>query len=215
MKISNPIIAVVADELQKHHTHADLNRLFMESGALGEVPDGNKLVKCTEWLKRVNTWESPEPLSVLGRLLENYMEVEITGEPEFAEAWTSARKSSRERIARALAKAGLAYHQGGKILVAGTSIPVRSLDQILRQRDIPGVMEELSRIVEATEARPKEAVTAACAMMESLCKVYMRMKDSKCRRSKLSRSSGRPSAGIWALIPAQLRTMTSRRFFLV
>ena len=51
MKIPNPVIAVLADELSKHHTHVELNRLFMESGAPGE---GNKPVKCTEWLKRIN-----------------------------------------------------------------------------------------------------------------------------------------------------------------
>lgn len=34
-------------------------------------------------------------------------------------------------------------------------------------------MEELERIVESTESKPKEAVTGACAMIESLCKVYI------------------------------------------
>ncbi len=170
MRVPNPVIAVIADELQKHYTHAELNRLFMEAGAPGEVPEGNKLVKCTEWLKRINRAEISDPLSVLGALLENYMEVEI-GE-DYPEEWTSTWKSGRERVAQALAKSGLNYHRGGNILIAGTSVPVRSLDQILRQRDLPAVMEELGRIVES-ETKPKEAVTAACAMMESLCKVYI------------------------------------------
>jgi Abortive infection C-terminus len=171
MRVPNPVIAVVADELQKRYTHAELNRLFMEADAPGEVPEGNKLVKCTEWLKRLNEAEISDPLSVLGALLENYMEVEI-GE-DYPEEWTSTWNSGCERVARALAKNGLNYHQGGNILIAATSVPVRSLDEMLRQRDIPAVMEELGSIAESIETKPKEAITAACAMIESLCKVYI------------------------------------------
>lgn len=110
MKIPSPVIAVVADELQKHHNHDGLNRLFMGAGAPGESPEGNnKQVKCAEWLRRVNASKSLEPLSVLGRLLENYMEVEIAPDNFNIYLW----QSGRERVERALANAGLAYHQGG------------------------------------------------------------------------------------------------------
>ena len=145
MRIPNPIIAVVVDELHKHYTHAELDRLFMEAGAPGEIPDGNKLAKCTEWLTRTNGADGCNPLSVLGALLENYMEVEM-GE-DYPEASISTWKSGRERIARALAKSGLNYHRGGKILIAGASVPFRSFEEMLRQRDIPAVMEVLERIV--------------------------------------------------------------------
>ena len=141
----------------------------MASGAQGEPPEGNKLVKCTEWLRQVNASQSLEPLSVLGSLLENFMQVEIDPNAFNAELW----RSSRERVSRALQKTGLAYHGGGKIIPAGASLPIRSLNDILRQRDVPAVMEELERIVEFTESKPKEAVTGACAMVESLCKVYI------------------------------------------
>jgi hypothetical protein len=173
MRIPNPVIAVVADELYQHHTHAELNQLFMASGALGEAPVGNKLDKCTRWMQQVNGSKSPDPLSVLGSLLENYMEVEIAPHAFNAESW----QAGRERVTRALAQAGLAYHQGGKIILAGASIPTRSLNAILQQRDIPAVMEELERIVDSTESKPKDAVTGACAMIESLCKVYIEDED--------------------------------------
>ncbi len=169
MKIPNPVIAVVAEELEKHYTHAELNQLFVESGTSGEPPVGNKLNKCRYWLRTVNDRASPEPLFVLGKLLENYMEIEIAPDNLNIYSW----QCGRDRVEKALTNNGLEYHQGGKIIQMGASIPMCSLNDILRKRDLPTVTEELERIFNSTELKPKDAVTGACALIESLCKVFI------------------------------------------
>jgi len=100
MRIPNPVIAVVADELYQHHTHAELNQLFMASGALGEAPVGNKLDKCTRWMQQVNGSKLPDPLSVLGSLLENYMEVEIAHMLSMQSRGKPVASASREHLRR-------------------------------------------------------------------------------------------------------------------
>jgi len=45
-EIPNPVIAVIAEVLANHYAHSRLNTLFMESGAPGDPPAGNKVNKC-------------------------------------------------------------------------------------------------------------------------------------------------------------------------
>jgi len=164
MKIPNPVIIVVASALSEHYTHAGLNDLFMEAGAAGDIPVGNKMDKCAAWLKTVN--QDVNRLSILGRLLENYLELET---PEDAEGW----RAGREKVRSALARYGLVYHQGGKVISSSGSTPIATLNEIIRRRDLPAVEEEFQRALEFCEAKPESAVTAACALIEALCKSYI------------------------------------------
>jgi Abortive infection C-terminus len=115
---------------------------------------------------RIITWlkQSKTPFSLLGCVLQNYMEVETENQ-----GWIKGRQS----IATALAKYGFVYEMGGRIGGAPTGAPSRSLDAIIRARDMPGVQEELDRALATVERDPPAAVTAACAIIESLFKVYI------------------------------------------
>jgi hypothetical protein len=53
-KIPSPVIAVVAAVLEHREPHATMNSLFLYANAPGDAPEGNKLLKATEWLRRVN-----------------------------------------------------------------------------------------------------------------------------------------------------------------
>ena len=72
--ILTPVIAACAQIMPDRETHPSLDRLFMHAGAPGDPPEGSKPVKVQEWLRRINKDESVEPLNVLGRLIEAYME---------------------------------------------------------------------------------------------------------------------------------------------
>ena len=52
-------------------------------------------------------------------------------------------------------------------------IPVDSLTLLLRGKDIPTVEEEFARCVDNLESDPPASITAACAMVEAACKVYI------------------------------------------
>lgn len=168
-KIPRPIIAVIADIFSSHYTHAELNRLYSYADAPGDPPEGNKQLKCLEWLARCNKDESVDALKVLGKLLEEFMEFEVDERNQDIAYWNERRT----RIERALANHGLAYSFGGYVRKAGTSGPTRSLKQILRDKDLAAVDKEFERAMETIESDPPASLTAACAIIESLCKIYI------------------------------------------
>ena len=54
-QIPNSVIGAVASVIADHYySHSKLDTLFMESGASGDVPEGNCEKKCSNWLKRCN-----------------------------------------------------------------------------------------------------------------------------------------------------------------
>jgi Abortive infection C-terminus len=169
--IPDPIIAVVGDLLGRHYyEHNRLNALFMEHGAPGEPPPGSCVNKCISWLERCNLDDTIDPFAVLGGVLKELMEVEVPEWSSKADQW----RSKQERIRRILAKHGLSYHSGGQILGAGTGAPSRSLRTILEARDLAAVEVEFQRALATVEVDPPAGVTAACSLIEALCKVYIK-----------------------------------------
>jgi len=158
--LPNPLIATVASILSEHHySHRLIDNLFTGCNAPDLPPGGNLISKITAWLRK-----SPTPFALLGCVLENFMELE-TESPEWL--------SRRAKINRALSAHGLSYGYGGHIVGGATGAPSRSLDSIVRERDIPAVRIEFERALTAVERDPPAAVTASCAIVESLCKVYI------------------------------------------
>lgn len=166
--IPNPVIAVLASVLATHYTHTRLNLLFQECGAPGEPPDGNKEDKCAAWLKRMNHTAGIEVLAVLGRILENFMEVDET----YLGEQSTTQVANRRRVTDILSRHGLRYEVGGRIFGATAAIPTRSLDTILRARDLAAIQKEFERALQSVEQDPPAAITAACAIVESFCKTY-------------------------------------------
>jgi hypothetical protein len=126
------VVIVVAEVLGSYYySHRRLNLLFAEKGAPGDPPEGNCVEKCSAWLKRADADSDADAFSLLGAVLEEFMEVDATFErvPE-------AQKQGRERIRGVLARFGLAYETGGRIRGARTATPTRSLENILRDRNL-------------------------------------------------------------------------------
>jgi hypothetical protein len=73
-QIPNPLIAEVSDALAWFHTHSQLGVVFQRSGAPDDPPQGNKIDKCSEWLRRTNSDETVSALAVLGGVLEEFLE---------------------------------------------------------------------------------------------------------------------------------------------
>jgi hypothetical protein len=162
------VIAVVGDVLGRcYYSHTRLNNLFMEHGAPGEPPPGNCIAKCVAWLKRANDDPNVNALGVLGGVLLHYMEVV---DPE---GWDEATKKDKDRILQTLARHGLSYADGGRVMTSGTTAATRTVNDRLRARDLPAVEVEFKRANDSIEADPPAAVTAACAIVEALCKVYL------------------------------------------
>ena len=167
-QIPNPLIAEVSDALAWFHTHSQLGVIFQRSGAPGDPPQGNKIDKCSEWLSRTNSEEDVSSLTVLGGVLEEFLEKDSSSYPFGPEL-----QQRQERVKQTLARFGLTYQQGGRILGGNTATPTRTLQTIIRGRDLGGLEAEFNRTLSLVESDPPAAVTAASAIIESLCKVYI------------------------------------------
>ncbi len=161
-------MAVCAEIAASRESHATLNSLFTYAGASGDPPAGSKHAKALEWLRVTNKDENAQPLDVLGRLIENYMEESI--EPNSFNA--DVKIKDRERISKTLGQFELRYAQGGKI-VGSLGTPSRTLEEFIRQKDVPAIENEFNRALTNVETSPREAVSAASNILESLCKIYI------------------------------------------
>lgn len=166
--IPAPLLSVVAEIAARRETHVSLDNLFTYAGAPGDPPLGSKPAKALAWLRHTNTDESINPIVVLGRLIETYMEESL--DPD--NTWEQYKLEDRARITKILAECELQYVRGGKI-VGALGAPSRTLEEFIRDRDISSIDLEFNRALSNVEANPREAVSAASNILESVCKVYI------------------------------------------
>ena len=139
----------------------------MAAGFPGEVPPGNKSDKIRSWLVRANK-ECDDALSMFGQVMAEFMDSDLN--PAYIEAQGS---DPRDKIRAVLATEGLSYQRGGFILGPGLTGPSKSLAERLKAGGIHTLQIEYQRAYEAIDKDPAAAVTAACAILESVCKTYL------------------------------------------
>ena len=162
------LLSVVAEISSRRETHASLDNLFTYAGASGDPPEGSKPAKALAWLRLTNKDEQTNPLAVIGKVIETYMEEPL--DPQ--NMWHKLQLEDRARISKALAGCELQYLQGGNI-VSSLGTPSRTLEQFIQERDISSIDQEFSRALTNVESNPREAVSAASNILESICKVYI------------------------------------------
>ncbi|HHF7387149.1 TPA: hypothetical protein ACPSKW_003774, partial [Legionella bozemanae] len=74
-------------------------------------------------------------------------------------------KALKEKLIRQLEKSNLTYITGG-IIHDGKSAPSKHLWEIIKTRDVPSIEEEFQRALTKIYTEPKEAVSAACNILE-------------------------------------------------
>lgn len=130
-RLPSYLIAVLSEVIPQSETHASLDNLFMYAGAPGDPPSESKPVKVQEWLRRINDDQSVDPLQILGRLIEGYLEYE----PSLDSTHRQFQQERYERILKVLARAGFQYHTGGHVST-GLGAPTRSLEDLIKSRDL-------------------------------------------------------------------------------
>ena len=160
-----PVCAIVGDVLGSYiFHHKKLEALFYEAGAAGDVPPGNSVMKCQNWLKRMDD-DVADPMAVLGKILEEFMEVDTGYNQE-----QQRRTGKNKRSPRAL---WIFLPHRRPDFGSGQRTSDKSLRQIPMDRDLAGVDKEFDRALANVETDPPAAVTAACSILESLFKVYI------------------------------------------
>jgi hypothetical protein len=166
-RIPAAIVAILSEIIPDAETHGSLNSLFMHAEAPGSPPDGSKREKVLEWLGRVNGDEG-NPMAVLGRLIEAYMEADV----DDSGLMGPIRRDRIAKLEAALARQQLRYVRGGSI-TSGLGTSSKTLEEMIRARSITALDEEFERAARNVESNPREAVSAACNMLESICKVLI------------------------------------------
>ena len=162
-QITRGIARVIGEVLgQSYYSHRRIEALFHEAGFVGDPPAGNCSDKITHWICREVDECPDEVVPKLGRAL-----------CEFMDSDNSSHSEGRIRIVGILGQSGLSYSHGGHIFGSGISAPAKSLDDLLRKQAIPEIEIEFQRALEAVESDPPAAVTAACAILEAFCRIYL------------------------------------------
>jgi hypothetical protein len=173
-EIPAPVIAVLSDRLYDIESHAGLDNLFLYADAPGDPPEGSKPVKTQAWLRRINK-ESEFPLKVLGKLIETYMELpeeEDNNKVLWGVNVVDQKQELKSKLQSVLDRCNLTYLTGG-IISDGSSAPSKSLSELIKGRDIPTIEAEFNRALANVNSEPREAVSAACNILESIFKVYI------------------------------------------
>jgi hypothetical protein len=197
--LSHAVIATTANILSSHYTHREIDMLFPELGFPGESPKdvGNKTDKILVWLKRLNNTKPEEAVAVLGRSLEDFMDFDPI--EYYCVSDRVTREHGRQRMKEVLSKNGLEYTTGGKIIdVARISLPAKTLNQMLKTKDLATIQKEFDRSVEMCDKDPEAAITASCAIIEAFCKIYLEKKN-------LPLPSDKTLVGLWEPVKKLLR----------
>jgi hypothetical protein len=175
-RIPSPVIGEVARALEAEHSHAEIDNLFMRAGANVGAADGvSKLRKIDRWLRKIDADPDVDALGVLGRLLEDFMErqpppfLQYYENRSLEKAWHERRK----RVRDAMAARGLSYQTGGRVRGGALHAPSKSLAALIRGSDLSALHAEFERALAGIERDPPAALTAACAILEAMCRTYI------------------------------------------
>ena len=141
----------------------------MQVGFPGDPPDGNKTQKCLSWLRTANA-ECADPLGLFGSLIAEVMDAEPT---QWQMEQYAKNGDARERIKTVLEKEQLSYQRGGYIIGAHLKGPSKSLGERVKAGGLAAVDREYQRAYNSIGSDPGAAVTAACAIVEAVCKHYL------------------------------------------
>jgi hypothetical protein len=188
--LPNALLADIAQIIDRFHTRTQIENMFIRLGAPGEPPTGNKMTMGYEWLRRANGDPACDAVALLGGLLEQLMDGEVYPDTDRVEGL-------RADVRRSLAKHGLSYQRGGMILGATLTTPSRSVEDLIRQGNLPELHKEFDRALANVESDPPAAVTAACAILESLFKVII-------ADEKLTLPSDHSVLPLWKIVQAHL-----------
>ena len=143
----------------------------MYAEAEGDPPEGSKLVKAQEWLRNTNKL-SNDPLSVAGRIIGGYMDDPDMDALARVDKWNKPKWELVRKVESVLARNGFKYSNGGYITKGGIA-PSKKLNDLIKDRDMPAIHREFERAMETLESKPRDAVSAASNILESVFKIYI------------------------------------------
>ena len=150
------VCAAVADILSGSHT--TLDEIFLAAGAPGPPPDLPHHSKWKTWLFRAGNDSSVDSLSLLGNLIEEFMDLPPLPSDESISNLLgidfdplTEYNMKRERLVNVLEEHGYRYYRGGRVLpINGAStyaVDEGAFVQIKAEKIKPSTVEELLQII--------------------------------------------------------------------
>lgn len=171
--LSISICSIVNDIVSRGNSHATLDELFVRAGAPGEPPDASHQAKWKQWLKRASDDPMCDAHLVLGKVIEEFMEVPPLkgsfGYDEDVVFYTT----SKHRLEEALCEDRLKYAKGGIIKSTVQGFGTKALEEAFEKHDFHSLEVEFGRALDSVDADPGSAITAACAILEAFFIVYL------------------------------------------
>ena len=115
VRLSKARCAAIGNVLSETDSHPRLNALFQSAGAPGDPPDLAHHSKWKEWLFRAGQDPNVDSLSVLGNVLEEFMDLPPDETEESSENW----RVQRRKIEALLEQNGFRYFRFGRVLPQG------------------------------------------------------------------------------------------------
>jgi hypothetical protein len=144
IRLPKTVCVVVAQVLRG--SHATLDSLFLTAGAPGPPPDLPHTAKWKDWLFRAGMDPNVDSLSVLGNVLEEFMDIGPREDSQDFAEW----KTNRDRVVQVLEENRFRYYRGGRVLPTGQAPEeVQPLPLISGQRGPtkPAKIDELLEIL--------------------------------------------------------------------
>ncbi len=165
-----PLASVVGEIIGAYYYHhKSIETLFYEAGASGDPPEGNVYRKPELWLIREGRDDPAKALTILGKVIEDFMDGDSSRSMAYDE-----KPKAQKRLSEALARYQLSYGFGGQIFGAtSVTAPSKAFGEALKNFSVAEVEDEFGRAVRFIDSDPPGAVTAACAIIEALCKHYI------------------------------------------
>ena len=117
-RLSRSLCAVVGECIASYGSHPTLNALFKSAGLPGEPPQLSHHLKWKTWLFEAGNKPEVDSLSVLGNIIEEFMDIGPGGDGEMEEEW----KMKRNKILQSLEENGFRYYRGGRVLPKNVEI---------------------------------------------------------------------------------------------
>src|SRR5262249_4349470 len=89
-----------------------------------------------------------------------------------ADSFDTLVPARKEKIVMVLTSCELQYVKGGRV-IGVLATPSRTLEQLILERDFASINYEFDRALNSVESSPREAVSAACNILEARCKIYI------------------------------------------
>lgn len=171
--LSISICSIVNDIVSRGNSHAILDQLFERAGAPGDPPDTSHQAKWKQWLKRASDHPMCDAHSVLGRVIEEFMEVlPVKGSFRYDED-IEFYTTNKHRLEEAPREEGLKYAKGGIVKSTVQGFGTKALEKAFEKHDFNSLEVEFRRALDSVDADPGSAITAACAILEAFFIVYL------------------------------------------